>query len=310
MSTSRRSHPKTLTARSFAKINLGLKLIGRRADGFHELRTIFQSVDLSDRLTFTARRDDRLVLTCSEERLPTDSRNLVVRAAELLFAAAGVRRGVNISLDKQIPIGAGLGGGSANAATTLLALNRLFHLKADASRLQGIATELGADVPFFLLGGRALGLGRGDELLRLPDPQPTVLLLACPPLSISTREAYRKASLWLTKKRSPNNITRFRLEVFEKESAFELFENDFESVLFSDYPELQRLKSTLLGAGARGAQMTGSGAAVFGFFASLSDARRAERELQSYQSTSTLLTYVVRSIPRSQYLKKIFAAPE
>lgn len=308
MSTSKRPHAPSLAVRSFAKINLGLKLLGRRADGFHELRTVFQTIDLHDRLTFTPRRDRRLVLTCTDPRVPLNSKNLVVRAARALLAAAKLRTGLNIALEKRIPLGAGLGGGSSNAAATLLALNRLFGLKLPLCQLLELARGLGADVPFFLIGGRVLGIGRGDELFPLPDTKPRALLLAAPAFSISTAEAYRKASLRLTKKQPANNMARFGLGVFEKERAFELFENEFEDVLFPEYPELRRLKRALLAAGAQHAQMTGSGSTVFGVFASLPEARRAGRKLRWHQPTSTLLTFVVRSLPRSQYLKMVFAA--
>lgn len=308
MSTSKRPHAPSLAVRSFAKVNLGLKLLGRRADGFHELRTVFQTIDLHDRLTFAPRRDRRLVLTCTDPRVPLNSKNLVVRAARALLAAAKLRIGLNITLEKRIPLGAGLGGGSSNAAATLLALNRLLGLKLPPGQLLELARRLGADVPFFLIGGRVLGIGRGDELFPLPDMKPRALLLASPAFSISTPEAYWKASLRLTKKQPANNMARFGLGVFEKERAFKLFENEFEGVLFPEYPELRRLKRALLAAGAQRAQMTGSGSTVFGMFASLPEAQRAGRKLRWHQSTSTLLTFVVRSLPRSQYLKRVFAA--
>jgi 4-diphosphocytidyl-2-C-methyl-D-erythritol kinase len=310
MSINRQSSTTGVTVLSFAKINLGLKIIGRRADGFHEVRTVYQTIDLSDRLSFRRRRDDRVVLQCHDPCLPLSTDNLVVRAAELWMEKSKIRRGVTVTLEKRIPTGAGLGGGSGNAATTLMALERLWGPKLSEAALFDLAATLGSDVPFFLLGGRVLGAGRGEELFPLPDLKPLTLLLASPGLLISTREAYQKASLRLTKRRLANNIARFRAEVFEKESAFALFENDFESALFPEYPELRRLKRALLAAGAQRAQMTGSGSTVFGVFPSVPTARRAEKELQSSQSTSTLLTFVVRSIPRSQYKKRVFAAGE
>jgi 4-diphosphocytidyl-2-C-methyl-D-erythritol kinase len=286
-----------------------LKIVGRRADGFHELRTVFQSIDLCDRLTFTVRRDSRIVLKCPAVPLPLNGDNLVVAAAQLLTTATGLRRGVNILLEKRIPVGAGLGGGSSNAATTLLALSRLFKLELSPNQLLKIASALGADVPFFLLGGRALGVGRGDELFPLSDVKSTALLLAYPTrVRINSPDAYGRASLWLTNTHPANNMARFGSEVFEKVCALELFENDFENVLFPEYPDLPRLKTGLLAVGAQRAQMTGSGSAVFGMFPSISDARRAEKELRLRLSASSLLTFVVRSIPRSQYLTRIFAA--
>ncbi len=308
MSPNRRLLTRPLTVYSFAKINLGLKIIGRRADGFHELRTVFQTIDLCDRLRFTPRRDGRLHLTCADPQLPVNRANLVLRAARLLRSETGSAQGFDIHLEKKIPVGAGLGGGSSNAAATLLAIHRMARLRLTTAQLLALAAKLGADVPFFLIGGRALGIGRGDELIPLRDARPTPLLVACPNLSISTREAYQEASLWLTNKRRPNNMTRFLSEVFEKESALELFENDFESVLFPEYAKLRRLKATLLAAGARAALMTGSGSALFGVFSSPAAARRAEVQLQSSHSTSRLSTFVAHSLPRSQYWKRIFAA--
>lgn len=312
MSLSKRSPTPSLSARSFAKVNLGLKLIARRADGFHELRTVLQTVDLWDTLRYIPRRDRRIVLKCNDPYLPLSSENLIVRAAKLWLEAAQVREGITVCLEKRIPVGAGLGGGSSNAATTLLALERLFVQKLPSGRLHELAGELGSDVPFFLSGGQALGMGRGDVLVLLPDLKRSPLVLVCPHFSIATRDAYRKASLWLTKKYKTHNMARFRLKVFEKTSALGLFENDFESVLFPDYPELGRLKSRLVAAGAEHAQMTGSGSAVFGVFRTWSDARQAEKKLQSHPSPSSpaLTTFVVRSVLRSQYLKRMFAALE
>jgi 4-diphosphocytidyl-2-C-methyl-D-erythritol kinase len=308
MSTRNRACPTVLTVNSFAKVNLGLKLLRRRADGFHELRTVFQTIDLCDRLTFCLRQDHRIVLECNDPRLPVNSENLALRAARLALAHARPRRGVSIFLEKNIPVGAGLGGGSSNAATTLLTLNQLFKLDLKPNQLAALAASLGSDVSFFLIGGRAFGRGRGDLLHPLPDLKPVALLVACPGVRIATRDAYRKASLWLTKNHPPHNMARFDLEVFERESAFRLFENDFENVLFPKYPELRRLKSSLLAGGARSAQMTGSGSAVFGVYPSQLAARRAEKKLQSSPSISRLSTFVARSLPRFQYLKRIFAA--
>ncbi len=307
MSTNRALRVRSLAARSFAKVNLGLKLIGRRADGFHELRTIFQTIDLCDHLTFEPRSDSRVVLDSACPGLPSGDDNLIVRAAHQVLRVGRARSGVTIHLDKQIPMGSGLGGGSSNAAVTLLALNRMFRLSLERGDLMRLASSLGADVSFFLVGGRAFGIGRGDELFPLPDNPPANLLVVCPPLVISTREAYQKASLWLTKNRPLNNMARFRLLVFEKERAFELFENDFESVLYPEYPRLRRLKQALLDSGARHAMMTGSGAAVFGVFADRAQAHQAEKKLRLSRTTSGFSAFVVRTLPRSQYLKRIFA---
>lgn len=310
MSTSRRSVASSVLACSFAKVNLGLKIVGRRSDGYHDIQTVFQTIDLHDRLTLTALRAPRIEFTCDDARLTPTAENLVVLAAQRFRKAAAIRGGLAIHLEKRIPVGAGLGGGSSNAAATLLALECLFGRNLGVLQRVRLAKKLGADVPFFLRGGRALGFGRGDEIVSLSDTRARALLLACPALQISTADAYRWASLRLTKLRRANNMARFRLRFFEKESAFTLFENDFERVLFARYPWLRRLKRQLLAAGAEEAQMTGSGSAVFGVFASLEAARSAEARLRSSPSWPALQTFVVRSLPRSHYAKRILTAFE
>ncbi|MDD5542515.1 MAG: 4-(cytidine 5'-diphospho)-2-C-methyl-D-erythritol kinase [Acidobacteriia bacterium] len=310
MSTSRRPLESSVLACSFAKVNLGLKIVGRRRDGYHDIQTLFQTVTLHDRLRFARLRTGKIDFTCNDPRVPRNSENLIVRAAQLFRKETGLRAGVAIHLEKRIPLGAGLGGGSSNAAVTLLALERLFGRRMGDLRRLRLARSLGADVPFFLCGGRALGFGRGDEVVSLPDGRLATLLLACPDLPISTAHAYRWASLGLTKVRRANNMARFRLRFFEKESVFTLFENDFERVLFARYPLLRRLKRRLLSAGATEAQMTGSGSAVFGVFSSVQAARSAEARLRSSPSLPALQTFVVRSLPRSHYAKRILTAFE
>jgi 4-diphosphocytidyl-2-C-methyl-D-erythritol kinase len=233
-----------MQVRSYAKINWSLRVTGKRADGFHDLETVFQTISLQDTLTF--RESDRLVLTCDDRTIPTDERNLVVRAARAL----GVER-VAIHLEKRIPAGGGLGGGSSNAAATLVALSRMFSLDAPLER---IALELGSDVPFFLVGGTAYATGRGEVITPLPDAPRTPLLLVLPRERVSTAEAFRA----LTHFSQPLGIDAYR------DSAN--FTNDFEEPVFAHFPQLRTLKERLYGQGARWAQMSGSGSTIVGAF--------------------------------------------
>ena len=183
----------SISLSAMAKINLDLRILGIRSDGYHDLRTIFQTLALSDRVTVTARRGP-FVITCDDPDVPTDRTNLVWKAASLLrrlgARKAGPPRDLAIDLHKRIPAQAGLGGGSADAAATLLALNRLWQLDLDATTLARIGARLGADVPFFLVGGTALGLGRGDDIYPLDDLPGVHVVVLRPGFGVSTVEAY------------------------------------------------------------------------------------------------------------------------
>lgn len=229
---------------SYAKINWSLRVTGRRADGYHDLETLFQTISLHDTLTFRA--SERLELTCSDRTIPTDERNLVMRAARAL----GVDR-VAIHIEKRIPAGGGLGGGSSNAAATLVALSRMFGIDAP---LREIALQLGSDVPFFFVGGTAYATGRGEVLTPLPDREPLPLLLLLPRARVSTAEAFRA-------------IRRFSPPLgIDAYAEMRNFTNDFEEPVFARLPELRAVKEQLYAAGAMWAQMTGSGSTIVGAF--------------------------------------------
>ncbi|HVF45648.1 MAG TPA: 4-(cytidine 5'-diphospho)-2-C-methyl-D-erythritol kinase, partial [Pyrinomonadaceae bacterium] len=165
---------------AFAKINLGLKVLGRRADGYHEIRTVFQTISLHDRLTFETTADGRLELACTDPSIPADETNLVMRAAAALRERYGAGRGARVTLEKRVPAGGGLGGGSSDAAATLIALSHLWDLKADAGGLSELGARLGADVPFFLTGGTALGTGTGTRVVPLEDAPERHLVVVTP----------------------------------------------------------------------------------------------------------------------------------
>ncbi|HKR01010.1 MAG TPA: 4-(cytidine 5'-diphospho)-2-C-methyl-D-erythritol kinase, partial [Pyrinomonadaceae bacterium] len=179
------------TLPSFAKINWRLKVLGRRADGFHELRTIFQTVTLHDKLSFAAREDESLSLTSTSSDIPLDESNLILRAAAALRHRSGIRKGASIHLEKVIPVEAGLGGGSSNAAVTLLGLAHLWGLRTSRRELTEIGANLGADVPFFLTGGTALGTGLGTEVSPLAEVAAEHLLIVKPEAKVQTAEAYK-----------------------------------------------------------------------------------------------------------------------
>jgi 4-diphosphocytidyl-2-C-methyl-D-erythritol kinase len=204
--------PRVLQVKAPAKLNLHLEVLGRRPDGFHEVRTVMQAVSLCDLLTFALREDGGIALRCSGADLPVDERNLVVRAALMLKERHRVARGAAISLTKRIPVGGGLGGGSADAAVALLALSRLWGVEAAAEDVRDMAARLGSDVPFFLSGGTALCEGRGERVLPLACGRPMHYVLVMPPFSLSTARVYAAAETGLTECAAGRNNVAKALE--------------------------------------------------------------------------------------------------
>lgn len=235
--------------RSYAKINWSLRVTGKRADGFHDLETVFQEISLHDELTLTP--SDETTLVCDDPSIPTDESNLVLRAARALDAPP-----VAIELKKRVPAGGGLGGGSANAAATLLALDRMFDLRRDD--LPAIALALGSDVPFFLLGGTAYATGRGELLTPLTPRGGIPLLLVLPEEKVLTKDAFARIT-----RHSP------QLGRAAYEQGFENFTNDFEEPVFALVPRLAEYKRRLIESGATFASMSGSGSTLFGAYESL-----------------------------------------
>jgi 4-diphosphocytidyl-2-C-methyl-D-erythritol kinase len=251
--------------RALAKINLDLRVLGKRPDGYHELRTIFQTISLGDtiEIQFTPGRKADVQL---EDPLAI-SDNLVLKAARLVMESAEIKGQAVMRLTKKIPMGAGLGGGSSDAAAVLLALPVLAGRVLSWATLSGMALTLGSDVPFFLSGGTAVGVGRGAEIFPLPDEPSLRGVLVAPPIHISTAEAYRRLTPRLTTESQQNKIFSFQSIVWNGSVSKE-GRNDFEAVLFDQHKRLRDLKRKLLRAGASHALMTGSGSAVFGLFLS------------------------------------------
>jgi len=293
---------------AFAKINLRLDILGKREDGFHELRTIFQTISLHDDLRLRASRWPGITLTIDGNQMlsaePVE-KNLVYRAVDALRRELGIRGGVEIELKKTIPAGRGLGGGSSDAAAALLGYLRLTKKKLAAARLMEIAAALGADVPFFLWGGRALGVNKGDEIYPLPDIAKQHLLVVSPrDIHVPTPDAYR----WL--KAKPRALT-------ESAGASKLFQfcalcwsaqesglsNDFEGPVFRRHRRLDQIKRELLQRGAAEASLAGSGSAVFGVFPSPAMARRAAVRFQDDQ------TFVCETVSRDRFIRMVNGTP-
>jgi len=261
-----------LVLRTSAKVNLALEVLGKRGDGYHEIATVLQAVDLFDRLTMETA--DILSLHADDPALPTDDGNLVMRAARLLQKTAGIEQGARLRLQKRIPVAAGLGGGSSDAAATLLGLNRLWGLRWPRARLQELAVELGMDVPFFLGTGRAVARGRGERLQALPGGGGYALVLVNPRTPLSTREVYERVPAgWHAEATGTERV----IEALRRRNVAALaaaLTNNLERVVEPVLPVIGRMKAALLAAGALGAIMSGSGPTVFGLARSLDHARQ------------------------------------
>ena len=267
--------------RALAKLNLDLRVLGVRADGYHELRTIFQTISLADSidLSFTPAR-----LTAISLDDPLDIRdNLIARAARLAMDAMRVTGRVEIRLTKRIPMGAGLGGGSSDAAAILLALPVLAGRIIELAQLIEMAQHLGSDVPFFLLGGRAAAIGRGTELFPLPDSPARYGVLIDPGIHVSTVEAYRLLGASLTSGLQQNKIGGFQSQMWGQ-GCPGTCANDFEAVVFKQYPRLGAIKRKLIRSGASPAMMTGSGSALFGLY---EDRAQAAHAAEWFEGTDT-----------------------
>jgi 4-diphosphocytidyl-2-C-methyl-D-erythritol kinase len=297
--------PRRAALRSFAKINLDLRVLGRRSDGYHELRTVFQSISLADAIEIEYTPAPRTSISLQTNVEIPD--NLVIRSARALCDAAHITGTVHFQVEKRIPMGAGLGGGSSNAAAVLLALPALAGKRVDPAVLSRIAAELGSDVPFFLHGGTALGIGRGAELYPLPDVPALRGVIVCPPVHVSTREAYRGLGRALTSEVNDFDTGSFQSFVWslgEKCRGTDwrsLTVNDFEASVFRQYPGLLEIKKRLARSGASPAMMSGSGAALFGLFKSSEAAARAARAFQSDISRSANRVFEISLINRRRY---------
>ncbi len=265
-----------------AKINLFLEVIGKREDGYHEVETVLLKVGLHDRLTFSPRVSG-IELSCDYPGVPSDETNLVCRAAGLLQARTGCSAGVSIHLEKSIPCGAGLGGGSSDAAATLQALNRFWKLDLSPEVLMELGRELGADVPFFLMPqSAAIGRGRGDILEPFLLTETYQVLLVIPPLFVSTAEVFRNIEPYLTDKKNGVKLLVYALKSGDLSETGRRMFNRLEQVSFKLYSQLAQTKQRILSAGAGNVLMTGSGSVFFCLNRNREEAARIKRELRDF----------------------------
>ncbi|AIQ55568.1 4-(cytidine 5'-diphospho)-2-C-methyl-D-erythritol kinase [Paenibacillus borealis] len=275
-----------------AKINLMLDVLHKRADGFHEVEMIMTMVDLADRLELSELKRDSIIISSQAGYIPLDEKNLAFQAARLIKDRYNVRSGVHIHLDKRIPVAAGLAGGSSDAAATLRGLNRLWRLGIPAQELQELGAELGSDVPFCVTGGTALATGRGERLTPIASPPQCWVVLAKPPINVSTAEVYGRVRA--------NNIA-VHPSALRMQQAIEAGDfaavcaglgNVLEDVTLKLHPEVQQLKEAMIKLGADGVLMSGSGPTVFGLVSKQSKVARIYNGLRGFCKE----VYAVRSL--------------
>ena len=282
---------KALRLKSPAKVNLRLEILRRREDGYHELRTILQKISLCDTLSVSLKKEKGISISTDHPRLPIGRGNLVYRAAQMILKKSEYKGGLHIDIRKEIPLGAGLGGGSSNAATTLKALDQLLEIGLPTKELMKMGLGIGADVPFFFLDGAAIAAGIGERLKKIELPDLSYVLIN-PNFEVSTRWAYQ--NFILTKRHFHFNLQGF---VKTPEGISRLLWNDLEGVVSHKYPQIEGMKKMLLSAGALGALMTGSGPTVFGLFSGKREAEKAFKKLEHKVRRSGWIILKTHSLP-------------
>ena len=282
-----------IRVRAHAKINLYLDVVGKREDGYHNLETIFHSIGLHDDVIISKKQTKDITVHCEHPRVPCDSRNLAYRAAQLLSNAVDGIGGIAIDIHKRIPVTAGLAGGSANAAAVLHGVNELFGLGFTQETLMHFGAQLGADVPFCLHGGAALGLGIGDQLTRLPPLSDVPLFLLNPGIEISTAAVFKKLNFSLTTHEKESIIIKTYIKKGDVVGIGKNLYNLLEVPVFSEYPEIAALKTELsMQAGCYGALMSGSGATLF---AVMQDSKAAHKSESHFKNRVSFCTTAVTS---------------
>ncbi len=264
----------SLHLESPAKVNLRLEILKKREDGYHELRTILQKINLHDLLHFSLKKERGVSITADHPNLPVGKSNLVYQAVQSVLKKSDYKGGVLIEIEKRIPLGAGLGGGSSNAATALKAMNRLLKIDLPQKELMAIGLGIGADIPFFFFEGAAIASGIGERLRKIELPGLWYVLIY-PNFEVSTRWAYQ--NFILTKRRFHFSLNKLRKIPNE---IFHLLWNDLEEVVSKEYPQIGLMKEILCSAGAKGALMTGSGPTVFGVFSEEGGASEAYKKVK------------------------------
>jgi 4-diphosphocytidyl-2-C-methyl-D-erythritol kinase len=314
----------TVSVRSFAKINLGLRIGAQRPDGFHELLTVYQTIGLHDVIRVSVSRGSGLEIQCADPRVPRDESNTCYRMVEKAMQALNAKARVTIEIEKRLPVQGGLGGASANAVAALLGLERALKKFLPATERGRIAEEVGSDLPLFLVGGTVLGLGRGERVYPLQDFPATACVVVTPEVGVSTPKAFaewdrkltgsgpsdrmielgRGLSAWLSESYSGAPFRRGRRENPLLELVRAGIKNDFEQVVFPEYPELSEAKSVLERAGAKYASLSGSGSTVYGLFASKKAARAAVAKLRKQGWTAQATV----TLQRAEYWKRMVMA--
>jgi 4-diphosphocytidyl-2-C-methyl-D-erythritol kinase len=262
---------------AYAKINLFLEVIAKRDDGYHDLVTILQTISLHDQIELSP-QTDIITLTSNNQTLPTGDRNLAYRAARLLKEKTGIKQGVSINLTKNIPVGAGLGGGSSDAAAVLRGCNQLWNCNLSYPELTELAKQLGMDVPFFLKGGTALALGRGDRIVQqFPTPE-LGLIIVYPNFAVSTASIYQNLDIGSVTNKSEPTLFLSALETGDISKMADCLFNRLETTTFSLYPQLVEIKEGLVNAGCFGVLLSGSGSALFGIVKSKQDEQVAAKK--------------------------------
>jgi 4-diphosphocytidyl-2-C-methyl-D-erythritol kinase len=277
--------------RAPAKVNLSLRVVGKRRDGYHLIDTIMAPVSLYDEITIARGKPGaKLTVTCDDPAIPSGKNNLAYKAAALILGNEAARRPVSIHIKKRIPAGAGLGGGSSDAAASLIGVNRLLRLRKSPDELMKIGAQIGADVPFFILGRPARARGIGEQLTPLKTRQPLWLVIIYPGFQVSTAWAYHSLDFKLTKNSGKTSLNRHVWPL--RGRAMELV-NDLEKPVLRRYPKVARLKQRLAEEGAVGTLMSGSGSSVFGIFSSGDKAKKAFLRLEREDG---IQAYLVRSL--------------
>jgi 4-diphosphocytidyl-2-C-methyl-D-erythritol kinase len=273
------THKWDLIVSAHAKINLGLYVLGKRSDGYHDIWTIFQELEFHDTLYFR-KHADKLLITTDHPSLPIGENNLVWQAVRLLSQHISCPENVTIHIEKNIPLGSGLGGGSSDAATTLLGMNRLFQLGLSPNELAEFGVELGSDVPFFLHGGTALATGRGEHIRPLSGFSPTWVLLVNPGIHISSGWAYKNVNLRLTNSQEIISVLPRGKDIVITGAHRTPLKNLLEEPVIKKYPVIRSIKAQLLDNGAEWAMMSGSGSTVFGIFSRKASVEKARQYME------------------------------
>ena len=283
-----------------AKINLSLDVLHKRSDGYHEVEMIMTTVDLADRIELTGLEEDKIKIDVSEGFVPSDERNLAYQAAQKLKDKLNVKKGVSIFISKQIPVSAGLAGGSSDAAATLKGLNQLWKLGLSTKELAEIGSEVGSDVSFCVYGGTAFATGRGEIIKPIASPPPCWVILAKPPIGVSTGEVYRRVNVDTIKRKDVTHMIS-ALETNNYEGICSNLHNVLEEVTFKLHPEVAYIKESMKKFGADGVLMSGSGPTVFGLVRRQSRMQRVYNGLKGFCEH----VYAVRLISQPHLIKNV-----